>query len=186
MKWKVLIIGDLFDLDELSKSLVDDNLKLINQDNSFFLESNQFENFNSDKEVFSRVQELLPILSGATRLSLRGKLPLKIDCIIRIHSDGHEDEYKYLNDSISLRGSVVYKTSNPDGTMKIIRPADNIPNWLSLSQKDQKVATVLRLIGNYNYDWVNLYRIYEIIENDVGGIDQIERYGWASINKAVI
>src|SRR5204863_350395 len=56
--------------------------------------------------------------------------------------------------------------------------AETIPEWFSLASKDEKVAKALRLWGTGVFDWVNLYRVYEIIETDVG--ERIQLDGWAS------
>jgi hypothetical protein len=38
----------------------------------------------------------------------------------------------------------------------------------------------MRLASRGKLDWVNLYRIFEVIAADVGGLDAIASYGWAS------
>jgi len=44
--------------------------------------------------------------------------------------------------------------------------------------QDQVVAKALRLRNADNLDWVDLYRLYELIENDVGR--PMHQLGWAS------
>jgi hypothetical protein len=45
---------------------------------------------------------------------------------------------------------------------------------------DPAVNRVLGLSGKEPKDWVNAYRIFEVIENASGGIDGIAAHGWAS------
>ncbi|OQX10169.1 MAG: hypothetical protein BWK80_46020, partial [Desulfobacteraceae bacterium IS3] len=58
--------------------------------------------------------------------------------------------------------------------------ADPINDWIRIANSDDNVATVLRLIGSKGSDWVNLYRIFEVIQKDVGRTDKIVSNGWAT------
>jgi hypothetical protein len=49
-----------------------------------------------------------------------------------------------------------------------------------LGLTDHKVAKALRLLDTDEHNWVSLFRLYELIEEDVGGIDKIVRCDWAS------
>src|SRR5699024_4338714 len=60
-----------------------------------------------------------------------------------------------------------------------IKPADDVPAWVELGINDEAVAKVLRLLTN-SLDWVGLYRIYEVIESDIGGLDALVSTGWAT------
>ena len=51
---------------------------------------------------------------------------------------------------------------------------------MTIAGKSEAVARVLCLHGNDKLDWVNLYRIFEIICGDVGGSDAIAASIWAS------
>ena len=42
------------------------------------------------------------------------------------------------------------------------------------------MAKAFRLIGNGANDWVSLYRLFEVIASDIGGIDEIDSNGWAT------
>jgi hypothetical protein len=52
---------------------------------------------------------------------------------------------------------------------------------LDLAAADAAIAKVLRLLsGSDAMTWVGLYRIHEVIENDVGGQHKLEKEGWGS------
>jgi hypothetical protein len=65
---------------------------------------------------------------------------------------------------------------------QIHRPADPISKWLPLmTRQDLAVAKALRLRDASDLDWVDLYRIYEVIQKDVGHL--MHQLGWASRNE---
>ena len=51
-------------------------------------------------------------------------------------------------------------------------------SWLTLADKDAKVAQALRLLGQNSLTWAGLYHLYEIVLADVG--NRIYDEGWAT------
>ena len=65
------------------------------------------------------------------------------------------------------------------------RKSASANDLLKLAGESVHVAKALRLQCQ-DMDWVNLYRLLEVVREDVGGDDQIDRNGWAKkdeINK---
>jgi hypothetical protein len=61
------------------------------------------------------------------------------------------------------------KVIRPDGTVEEISEADPIPLWISLAHSDPKVAIVFELLSADDWSsWVGLYRIFEVVESDLG------------------
>jgi len=54
---------------------------------------------------------------------------------------------------------------------------------VKLGFSNEKVAKALRLFGTKEHDWVGLYRLYEVIEEDVGNIKKIAAKNWAAKNR---
>jgi hypothetical protein len=180
MKWEVQISGDAQDLKELSKSLINDELKIIERDGQFFLESTRFESTMTHQDVHFRASEILTILSGATRLALGGRTPLRIGNIAKVKEDGTRDIFLSVSNTIHITGVTTVKIQGSNGTVKIVNPADRVPSWVNLGLTDAKVSKALRLLGTEENNWVNLYRLYEVIEDDIGGMDEIADRGWAT------
>ena len=63
------------------------------------------------------------------------------------------------------------------GGQSLATPLSGPAAWLKLALGDSKVAQALRLWGAGPPSWVNLYRVLEVIESDVGG--KIYEAGWA-------
>jgi hypothetical protein len=180
MKWEIQVSGGARDLKELSKSLTNDELRITERDGQFYLESTRFETLTTSEEVRSAASEILPILIGATRLALGGRTPLEIGGIAMIREDGTRDVFLFASDTIHVMESATVKIQGSNGTVQVVNPADRVPSWVNLGLGNQKVAKALRLLGTEEHDWVSLYRLYEVIEGDVGGMEEIAEKGWAT------
>jgi len=186
MKWVAQLSGDKSDLKELSKSLKDDELRVVEQTGQYFLESEKFNGLATYKEVTSVATEILSLLTGSIKLVLGGRTPIKIASIIRICKNGRRDLFgtSFVTVNTSIRTTSEIRGSN--GTIKMSNQADEVLKLVKLGISDKKVAKALRLFGTNKHDWVSLYRLYEVIEEDIGVIEKISRKKWAtkkSINR---
>jgi len=180
MEWFVQITGDNFDLEELSKSLQSPQVCIIREEQGFFLKSTDFNFLNDTKDVKRTALELLSLINGSARLTLGMRKPLEMAHIIRINDDKTRHIFIEISDTVNIRASTTILTVTKDGTSKEIRQSDIITNWLSIAKRDSNVAKVLRLFGIGTHDWISLYRVFEVIEEDVGGVSNIKKQGWAA------
>ena len=180
MEWMVCIKGDDFDLQELSKSLTSPELCLISEDNEYYLKSTNFNQLKSTDEVRHKAEEILSLINGASKLVLGTRKPLTMGVALKIKDDGGREGFVFVSETLTLRETFGVVKILQDGTIQEVHQADPIPDWIKVAQGDENVAKVLRLLGNVGYDWVNLYRIYEVMEEDVGGISKITQEGWAT------
>lgn len=180
MKWFVRLKGDRVDLEELSVSLNFPALNVAQEGETFILKSTDFDCLNSPDNVQKRAREILPLINGGAKLTLGMREPLQVAEVVKINDDGTHNIFVYLSDQVSVRAiaNVLYIAEN--GTVKEIRQSDAIPSWLLAAERDNNVAKVLRLFGAGGSDWISLYKIYEIIEVDVGNASNIEKKGWAT------
>ncbi len=181
MKWKIQLNGGAHALDELSNSLVDDELRIYEKDRLYFLESSRFENLTNSKEVTSLAADILQVLTGAVRFSGGGRIALHIHNITGVLPDGGPDVYITLSGQSCTvtQGNLGVEKSRADGTIEVTPPMDKMPGWVMLGLSDQNVAKALRLFGN-EHNWGSLYCLYEVIEEDVGGLEKIISCGWAT------
>jgi hypothetical protein len=75
---------------------------------------------------------------------------------------------------------VTMTITRADGTVETFDSAAPVKQWLALAASNSAVADVMRILASGVLDWVNLYRILEQIENDVGGLDAIYKNKLAS------
>ncbi|KCZ71285.1 hypothetical protein ANME2D_02487 [Candidatus Methanoperedens nitroreducens] len=182
MEWFVVIAGDIFDLEELSKSLNSSGLCITRKGEEFILKSTDFNLLKDADDVRNKANEIISQINGAARLTLGMRKPLAVASVGNIDDDGTVHGFVSISfsETINLRTSVSASVIAPDGTIQERHQGDPIPSWITVAQHDTNVAKALRLFGAGTHDWVSLYRIYEVIESDVGGKLNIINNGWAT------
>lgn len=68
----------------------------------------------------------------------------------------------------------------PDRTNTVSLPASRAPAWLAVARSNPRAAKALRLFGTGGESWVDLYRILEVITDDVGADTSLVERGWAT------
>ena len=189
MKWFVCLSGVTFDLKELSKSLNNDFLRiekykihiLENKDiNAFRLESELFDSITDYDLLNKKANEIIKRLNGASKLTLNSRKPIVISSIERINDDGKKEIFMSITETVNVRDSFSISITDINGKTTETHMADPISDWICIASSDNNVAKILCLVGSKQLDWVGLYRIFEVIENDVGKIDNIVDNGWAT------
>jgi hypothetical protein len=180
MRWEVQITGDAHDLEKLSASLTSGDTRILKRDNEYFLDGTLFHPLGSVEDVRTTAEELVTLLSGAAALSLESRTPIRVANVAQVSDTGEHHINVWVHETISFGDSWTVTKVSADGTTETSRPGDVIPHWLKVAQRNSNVAKVLRLLGDSPRDWVSLYRIFEVIEANVGGLDGICAQGWAS------
>ena len=70
-----------------------------------------------------------------------------------------------------------HQVHQPDEHIDESKEGDLSSNLLQLTKADKNVAKVMRLM-TYEMDWINLYRIYEVIRDDIGSQRVLIERGW--------
>lgn len=180
MEWYVRILGNNLDLQELSKSLNSPELGIFQEGQEFILKSTNFNQLKSAVEVRKRAEEILSLLNGTTKLALGTQQKLIIDAVVEIPDDGKKVTVLFLSDTLPVGSSTSTSTKTDNGKVQENHSADPIPNWIRTAQTDKNVAEIFQVLGTSVLNWINLYRVYEIIKSDVGGIDTIVDNGWTT------
>lgn len=174
MRWQVQLLASQQELDYLSQYLCNETLGLTkDQHGRYLLSSIKFDDCKNSEEIKRVSTEILAMLNGATRLTLGQNLKISASCVIERFADGAEKLYLHLSDEINFRVFDELSVTDADG--KVIaeyKPVDPIMEWLAVGLSDDSVGKILRLLGQ-EQNWVELYRIFEVIEHDMGGIENI-------------
>ena len=127
------------------------------------------------------MNDILILLRGSVKLALGGRVPIKLARIARIREDGGRDIFLAGSCTSRLRATLDLTIKRSNGTVEVFNPADKVPEWVKLGLTDSTVTKALRLFGaKEQHDWVSLYRLYEVIEKDIGGIEKIASKKWAT------
>jgi hypothetical protein len=179
--WCVEVVGDRADLNMLTGSMSTGSTSITMEADKFILRCDAFDGLDAARSVAQKAKQILSALSGATRLALGGHTSMAVGGVYRVRDDGGRDTFIITETgNLQIRGfPATVVVTRSDGTEEIHRPADRIPPWLALATTDDAVAKALRLRDDESLGWVELYRIYEVIESDVGGSAMVAN-GWAS------
>lgn len=171
MEWVVTLSGNAHVLEELSKVFNTPDTCIQRDNEHFVLKSRDWVDFTSCEQVRDHTNEILASLNGAAKLSLGSHSSITIGSISKIHNDGSRHTYvsvKFVAAPATI--TISARITRADGTIEEFHPADPVVTWMDLSQRDANVKRALYLIENDFETWYGLYKVYEVIREDVGDI----------------
>lgn len=182
MGWEVPLTGDAADLQMLARSFTSGQFIISERGDSFVLASPEFEDLADAAKIRDRAAQFIVLLNGAARLGLETRMPVGIGGVYLQRPDGKRDAFVFLEPIAATARALPpsLTITRLDGSRETFHPADPVRDWVGLAAADEGVARVLELLAGGVCDWVNLYRIFEVVEADVGGVDNIASRGWAS------
>jgi hypothetical protein len=165
--WSVQITGDKFDLEELPGWFNTPELMMVKESDGIYIHSSHFDSSKDSNEVRSLAEELIEKINGVSKLYRSDFQPLKIGAVVREKEDGSKDIHLSVSDSVIITCKTRVKLS---GNGDEHEPSVPKPiTWLNVAQKFEEVSHALRIWEKGPLDWINLYKIFEIVESDVGG-----------------
>jgi hypothetical protein len=183
MHWEVQVSGDSGDLRMLSDSLRGGEVQLVESAEGCVLCASEFESLDSAGLVRDCAIEIVTVLSGSARLALGARKSIGVGAVYRVRADGKRDITVFLKPAVIRLGTLpmTLQVTGANGTTQVKKPADPVSRWLTLARKDPAVTKALRLRDAGELSWVDLCRLYEVIEGDVGR--RMHDLGWATRNE---
>lgn len=185
--WQVQLEGDARDLEFLETIFSTGPSKVLRDalGPGYLYESDLFHRCCTSEEVGQLAEEELAVLSGILKLERGAREGLRHGAIYRPNPNGGRDVFVRIRDSLQLRieaGAVTVVVADAAGnTLNVPSPPTRASVLLQLAAADAAIAKVLRLLSAPDaMGWVGLYRIFEVIEGDVGGQHKLERQSWGS------
>ena len=173
-EWRVQLQGEQGDLQELKEILLGYAPCIIEEDSNFHLTSKAWNKLGESREVEAQAKDFIQLLENSIYIHSRDTTPLAIGGIVRIDNEGRK--HYILNadpGSLTIRGAKATlagpRPIESNGTYQVIKV-------LRVSTKNPVVADALRFLRKG--DWVNLYKTYEIVQDEVHGKREIIRRGW--------
>jgi hypothetical protein len=186
--WQVQLEGDDRDLGFLAKVFPRGPRKVLRDEKGpgYLYESDSFHPCSTSEEVEQLAEGELAILSGILKLERNARDGLKYGAVYRPNPNGGRDVFVRVRESLQVRvemGAMTAVVTDTAGNV-ITQPVPPPPRsavLLQLAAGDAAIAKVLRLLSAPDaMTWVGLYRIHEVIEDDVGGQHKLEKQGWGS------
>jgi hypothetical protein len=179
-KWLIRLKGEEFDLKDLTPLVHSPNHAVIEENGLYYLWSLDFDSLDSASEVRELASSLIDVLNGAVKLHTSGFHGVSEDGVIMIEEDGRRHEYVYLGGSSAARSrasaSITVITSGDKE--QVAQPPRDVESWISLAETHKAVGNALHFFKEDT--WTSLYKIYEIIREDVAGQKAIIKSGWAT------
>ena len=182
-KWLVGLKGEKFDLEDLPALLHSPEFAIVEENGFYYLQSSEFESLTSADEVREQGTALIEILNGVASLRRDNFRDVSEGNITRVEDDGRRHHYVYVEGTIIMRAKVSADAIviAPNGTEKKVAQPTNIKTWIDIAKECKPVADALRFFRDGT--WGNLYKVFEIIRDDVGGEHAIIEKGWVSKRK---
>ncbi|CBJ39338.1 conserved protein of unknown function [Ralstonia solanacearum CMR15] len=183
--WQVQIQGYASDLEHLTGHLSSTMRRVLRDEHGvgFLYESSAFATCNQAQEVLAVANEELRVLSGVLKVTRDSPEPLSTGAVFKKNAAGGRDVFVFIVDGVQARcelGEIVVADSNGSVIAGPTRPSKTT-TVAQLALGDAAVGKVMRLLAAPDCNsWVGMYRIYEVIEADIGGQHKLEKAGWGA------
>jgi len=166
-------------VDNLSNLLdSSEEFSLITENSKYYLTSSHWESLTNPSDVLSEATKLLEYISAVAKIYFPGFERLKPDYICEVDEEGkRHNRVELLVVTMAVLDSFSIKL---EGGQDII-PILGFDSWRKLAEEDKIVKDVFRQFREFDHNWINLYKIYEIVKKDAAGeinkkIDRIEQW----------
>ncbi|MEP6488253.1 hypothetical protein NDI43_05560 [Microcoleus vaginatus GB2-A3] len=167
MKWLVLLEdvkkSDFDNLWNLLRS--SDEFSLITVNNKYYLTSTRWESLTNESDVYWEATKPLQDISAVARIQFTDFPLLKPDIICEVDEEGKLHRRVALSATIRVDSSSF--SIQLEGGQDII-PILEFESWMKLAEEDEIVKNVFRQITEFERNWINLYKLYEIVEKNAG------------------
>ena len=194
-RWQVRLKGEVPDLEDMVLLFTSPDLRVIRDGDAFFLEGAALEDLNATVEVLAAAGDLLLLLNGVGKVRQAGFREVQLDghVIEFTESDGKKyslatggsitprgrREHQVVSvPSLQVRARVYSPTITVEGHESVPPQPGSLETdrWAELARRDPDVAEALAIFGSQPHDWVNLYKVYEIVNRRADIVGE----GWGS------
>ena len=166
MKWLVLLEVKKSDFDNLSNLLPSsDEFSLITENSKHYLTSSHWESLTNTSDVYWEATQLLQDISAVAMIHFTDFPRLKPDIICEVDEEGKRQRWVAGSATITLPPASF--SIQLEGGQDII-PKLEFESWRKLAEEDEIVKNVFRQFSDFEHNWINLYKIYEIVEKNAG------------------
>lgn len=182
MTWELELIGNIEVLCSLAEMAAPGEFAVCKKEHGYVLIAERFRDLHEAKDVLEEGQRMVESLRGATELyvgsAMGSATRLTAGTVYRRGPDGSVGVFPLAGSArLTLRGQrPTVKVGGP-----VLNPADLVVPAVLSAIDDEAVAKALRLRGAGPCDWTELYRVYEVVFDDVGSV--IWHHNWASKKK---
>ncbi|MEG4005708.1 hypothetical protein QUA41_07790 [Microcoleus sp. Pol11C1] len=136
------------------------------ENGEYYLTSSRWELLTNHSAVYLEATKPLQDISAIARIHFTRFPLLKPDIICEVDEEGnHRQRWVALSATISVDSSSF--SIQLEGGQDIIRNLE-FESWRKLAEEDEIVKNVFRQITDFEHNWINLYKVYEVVNKDAG------------------
>jgi hypothetical protein len=144
-------------------------------DGRYYLKSDYFRGHQDHKKVITSARPLMEHMNGIAKVIAPWFRPVNSDKLTSIHENGNRG-------IVLLAGPIQFRLPPqiPPREPLLGRspPLGKAEALIQLAKDCRRVADTLRIFGTRPPTWSNLYNVYELVREDVGGEQKIANSGW--------
>ena len=180
MTMKAWLTGDEFDLQDLVDLLPSGDVRVVREDDEFYLTSPEIDNPPERMAFHDAAEQLITRINGIARVRNPRFQPV---ALTDRYSEGEGDHIvlKPAPCQVRIRGETVTVTlTKPDGTVVVAGTPSPWPERFAAAASHPDLAEALEVMGRPKLLWwSDLYWVFEIIRDSVKP-DEIHELGWAT------
>jgi len=160
-KCKVKLIGQEIDLKRASEYFKTNQFSISKFDNEYFICSDKFDDTKDTNIVSKIANDFLEKVNGILKLKFQGFDLIQLDSLFVFEDDNGISKIAAMRVAFSGRGDLTTKANNTD--KEIEHQNKQIEELL-----DDSIATEIFHFYSQPTSWINLYKVYEIVRDNIG------------------
>lgn len=175
--WTVELVGYDEDLGRIASLSQAPRWSVCDRDGGYILEADAFASSPDAAAVRDYARGiLLPVINGIARMTFPRSMLSRISLGPGVDFTGSQGErigHRFIQQSVVVSVSDTATVTVPSGPAPALTPPSmSVANLVTVLLHDQKVLDALDFFA-YEDQWaVNLYKVFEIVRDDVGGKNQ--------------
>jgi hypothetical protein len=184
--WLVEVQGSPDDFERLAPISSPPDWSITEEDGQYYLASSDFDDLTGAADVRLHAESwLLPVINGAAWLKFgRGRTqPLELGVgVTSLDESGSRGEVRHVfANAVSYVGAEDHASASGEGANDMSAPAQQtITAICTALRHDSRFVDALVFFSAQDYWAFHLYKVFEIIQEDAGGKDQLVKRGWAT------
>ena len=167
MRWQVELQGDPVDTELLRALFQEPDLHVLKEGDIWILEAKELENLATAQSVYSFAKRIVTRLNGAVRLRSTTYRNVEVGHVHERRGEGNRATHAVVEAAtIRARTTVFPVTIATDGNIRHVESVES--KFERLARTDSDVREALDLLANKPHDWVNLYKLFEIVDSRGG------------------
>jgi hypothetical protein len=166
-RWKIELLGDAPDTALLVALFTGPELRVVKDEDCFLLEAHELEDIQHHSDVLRVARDVVTRVNGAARLEHGSYRNVQVGPVHERRADGTRATTVFVEPAtIDVRASVFRPTIvGRVGTESVATPARH---FVEIAARDQDAHEALDLWADPQHNWMNLYKVFEIIRSRGG------------------